>query len=48
MVTYNTYGHLFPERDAEITHRLEDLFCRAGVDSSWTRPAAPASIAALK
>ena len=43
-VTYNTYGHLFPERDAEITDRLEDLFRRAGVDSSWTRPGAPASV----
>jgi hypothetical protein len=42
-VTYNTYGHLFPERDAEITDRLEDLFRRAGVDSSWTLPGAPAS-----
>ena len=29
-VTYNTYGHLFPERDAEITTKLEDLR-RAGV-----------------
>lgn len=29
MVTYNTRGHLFPERDAEITDRLEDLFRRA-------------------
>ncbi len=33
-VTYNTYGHLFPERDADITDRLEDLFRRGGVDSS--------------
>jgi integrase len=36
-VTYDTYGHLFPERDAEITDRLEELFRRAGVDFSWTR-----------
>ena len=35
-VTYDTYGHLFPERDAQITDRLEDLL-RRGVDSSWTR-----------
>jgi len=27
-VTYDTYGHMFPERDAEITNRLEDLFRR--------------------
>ena len=47
-VTYNTYGHLFPERDAEITDRLEDLFRRAGVDSSWTRPGARASVSTLK
>ena len=40
-MTYNTYGHLFPERDAEITDRLEDLFRRAGVDSSWTLPRLP-------
>ena len=46
-VTYNTYGHLFPERDAEITDRLEDLFRRAGVDSSWTLPCAPPSISSL-
>ena len=32
-VTYNTYGHLFPERDAEITARLEDLR-RAGAESA--------------
>jgi integrase len=37
-VTYNTYGHLFPERDAEITDRLEDLYRRGGVDFPWTRP----------
>ena len=24
-VTYDTYGHLFPERNAEITERLEGL-----------------------
>ena len=47
-VTYNTYGHLFPERDAEITDRLEDLFRRAGVDYSWTRPGAPATVSDLK
>ncbi|MGH9277870.1 MAG: tyrosine-type recombinase/integrase [Acidimicrobiales bacterium] len=47
-VTYNTYGHLFPERDAEITDRLEDLFRREGVDFSWTRPSAPATISTLR
>ncbi len=36
-VTYDTYGHLFPERDAEITERLEEFFQR-GVDFLWTRP----------
>ncbi len=35
-VTYNTYGHLFPERDAEITAKLENLR-RAGSDSERTR-----------
>ena len=35
-VTYDTHGHLFPERDAEITDSLETLF-RRGVDFSWTR-----------
>ena len=39
-VTYDTYGHMFPERDAEITDRLEDLF-RRGVDSPWTPPSPP-------
>lgn len=34
-VTYDTYGHMFPERDAEITDRLESLL-RRGVDFSWT------------
>ncbi len=46
-VTYNTYGHLFPERDAEITDRLEDLFRRADVDSLWTRPATTGSVSTL-
>lgn len=42
-VTYNTYGHLFPERDAQITARLEDLrragaeLARADADSVRTR-----------
>ena len=35
-VTYDTYGHLFPERDAEITANLESLR-RAGADSVRTR-----------
>lgn len=39
-VTYDTYGHLFPERDAAITAGLEDLL-RRGVDFLWTRPEAP-------
>jgi integrase len=39
-VTYDTYGHMFPERDAEITDALETLF-RRGVDFSWTDPAPP-------
>ena len=40
-VTYDTYGHLFPERDAQITDGLEVLL-RRGVDFLWTRPV-PAS-----
>ena len=36
-VTYDTFGHLFPERDAEITERLGEFFQR-GVDFLWTRP----------
>ena len=36
-VTYDTYGHLFPERDAQITASLEELYRRADVDSVWTR-----------
>jgi len=40
-VTYNTYGHLFPERDAAITDRLEDLYQRTSVDFLWTRPDTP-------
>ncbi len=47
-VTYGTYGHLFPERDAEITDRLEDLFRRAGVDFSWTRREGPAEVLTLR
>lgn len=39
-VTYDTYGHLFPERDVEITDALDGLFQR-GVDFLWTRPASP-------
>jgi integrase len=39
-VTYDTYGHLFPERDAEITDALDGLFQR-GVDFLWTHPASP-------
>jgi len=39
-VTYDTYGHLFPERDAEVTDALEAMFQR-GVDFSWTPPAPP-------
>ena len=37
-VTYDTYGHLFPERDVEITDALDGLFQR-GVDFLGTRPA---------
>ena len=36
-VTYDTYGHLFPERDTEITERLGEFFQR-GVDFLWTLP----------
>lgn len=37
-VTYDTYGHLFPERDAQITASLEELYRKADADSVWTRP----------
>ena len=47
-VTYNTYGHLFPERDAEITERLEELHRRADVDFLRTRARASAVIRPLK
>jgi integrase len=47
-VTYNTYGHLFPERDQEITTGLEELFHRADVDFSWTPPAQPGKVRALR
>jgi hypothetical protein len=47
-VTDNTCGHLSPERDAEITDRLEDVFRRAGVDLSWIRLGARASISSLE
>ena len=39
-VTYETYGHLFPERDVETTDALDGPFQRA-VDLLWTRPASP-------
>jgi integrase len=47
-VTYNTYGHLFPERDNEITTGLEDLYRRAGVDFSWTPPRRSTEVSAIK
>jgi hypothetical protein len=30
-VSYDTYGHLFPEREAEITHGLTRCSARCGV-----------------
>jgi integrase len=39
-VTYDTYGHMFPERDVEITDALDGLFQR-GVDFLWTHPPSP-------
>lgn len=46
-VTYDTYGHLFPERDAEITERLGEFFQR-GVDFLWTRPDSAAGASGQK
>lgn len=36
-VKYDTYGHLFPERDEAITTGLQDLHRRANVHSLFTR-----------
>ena len=47
-VTYDTYGHLFPERDAQITASLKELHQRADVDSVWTRSGGEATVQSLK
>lgn len=43
-VTYDTYGHLFPERDAEITASLEELRRRADVGTAPQQPPGPATV----
>lgn len=47
-VTYDTYGHLFPERDAQITASLEELYRKADVDSVWTRSGTEGTVHRLK
>lgn len=47
-VTYDTYGHLFPERDAQITASLEELHRKADVDSVWTRSATEGTVHPIK
>ncbi|MDQ3680226.1 MAG: site-specific integrase [Actinomycetota bacterium] len=47
-VTYDTYGHLFPERDVQITASLEELYRRADVDSVWTRSGTEGTVRPLK
>jgi len=47
-VTYDTYGHLFPERDAQITASLEELFQRKNVDSVWTRSGTEGTVHPIK
>ncbi len=47
-VTYDTYGHLFPERDAQITASLEELHRKADVDSVWTRSGTEGTVHPIK
>lgn len=47
-VTYNTYGHLFPERDAEITDRLEEFYRGIDVHSLATPVDSVATLQPLK
>jgi hypothetical protein len=47
-VTYDTYGHLFPERDEEITANLEELNRRANGESLFTQPTGAGSVSRLR
>jgi integrase len=47
-VTYDTYGHLFPERNQEITEGLEALHRRANADPERTRKPAQGTVVPLK
>ncbi len=47
-VIYDTYGHLFPERDARITASLKELYRKADADSVWTHSGAVAMVPQLK
>ena len=38
-VTYDIYGHLFPDYDNRTTRYLEDLFDEAGADNVVSFPA---------
>jgi len=42
-VTYDTYGHLFPERGVEITDACNSTACSSEVWTFWTRPASPSA-----
>lgn len=47
-VTYDTYGHLFPERDEQITASLEELNRRANVESLFTQPTGGGRVQSLR
>jgi integrase len=47
-VTYDTYGHLFPERNQEITDGLEELFQKSNADPERTRLTQEAAVLPLK
>jgi integrase len=47
-VTYDVYGHLFPERDEEITANLEELNRRANVESLFTQATDSGSVRHLR
>ena len=47
-VTYDTCGHLFPERDVDITTGLETLYERANVEPLWTGKDSSGAVRPLK
>lgn len=47
-VTYDTYGHLFPERNQEITEGLETLYHRSNADPQRTGSATTGQVVPLK